>query len=290
MLNICICQLIKDEQRYIEEWIDYYLNLGISKFILFEDWNSSSHQEILKKYGDKVILHKLLNIANDSEKEQLKGDNLRQFVVWQIFYRLYKDEFDCCLFIDPDEFIDCNSKEDFMKEIEEYSSKEEYPEVKFIKYRWQVMTSNGYINDPYPNQKYSVKNTYTQKFNEDEQEYLQRCNYQQRNHLMVDDYNLNCKCLIYLYKMNFCFDNFYDIPHNVGLFENFVLSDYRLNHYVLKSFEEYKDKLFNKGEQINAPFSRKIDFFFKINQDLIQYKDECIKSCTSLSYKYNSYN
>lgn len=290
MLKICICQLIKDEQRYIEEWIDYYLELGISKFILFEDWNSTSHKEVLEKYGNKIILHKLLDIANESEKMQLKGDNLRQFVVWQIFYRLYKDKFDCCLFIDPDEFINYDTKENFYKEIEEYASKENYPNVKFVKYQWQIMTSNGYINDPCPGEKYSVYKTYTEPFLENWNEYIQRCEYQRQNHLMIEDYNLNCKCLIYLYKMNSCFDNFYDIPHNVGLFENFVLSDYRLNHYVLKSFEEYKNKLFNKGEQINAPFSRKIDFFFKINKDLIQYKNECIKSCNNLSYKYNSYN
>ena len=57
MLNICICQLIKDEQIYIEEWIDYHLNLGISKFVLFEDYNSTSHLEVLSKYGNKVILY-----------------------------------------------------------------------------------------------------------------------------------------------------------------------------------------------------------------------------------------
>ena len=43
MLNICICQIIRDEQRYLEEWINHYLNLGINKIILFEDVNSNSH-------------------------------------------------------------------------------------------------------------------------------------------------------------------------------------------------------------------------------------------------------
>ena len=48
-LNLCICQLIKDEQQYIEEWIEYHHNLGFNKFYLIEDWNSSSHKEILQK-------------------------------------------------------------------------------------------------------------------------------------------------------------------------------------------------------------------------------------------------
>ena len=32
MIKICVCQIIKDEQRYIQEWIDFYINLGICKF------------------------------------------------------------------------------------------------------------------------------------------------------------------------------------------------------------------------------------------------------------------
>jgi len=287
MINICICQLIKDEQRYIEEWINYYLNLGINKFILFEDWNSSSHKEVLEKFGDKVIIHKLLDIVNEEERQQLKKGYLRQIIAWEIFYRLYKDQFDCCLFIDPDEFIIYDTKENFYKEIEEYASKELYPDIKYVKYRWQIMTSNGHIKDPHPNEKYSILNTYTIPFIEDETEYINRCIYQKDHGLMIEDYNLNCKNLIYLYKMNSCFDNFYDIPHNVGLIYNFVFSEYRINHYVLKSFEEYKDKLFNKGEQIEAIFSRKIDFFFKINKDLIKYKNELLKECNYLTYKYN---
>lgn len=288
MLNICICQLIKDEQRYIEEWIEYYLDLGIKKFILFEDWNSSSHKNVLKKYGNKVILHKLLDILNDDEKQLITGNQLRQIAVWKCFYRLYKDKFDCCLFIDPDEFIKYDTKENFYKELEEYASKEKYPNVKFVKYMWQIMTSNGYINDPYPNQKYSVLKTYKYPLIEDYQEYINRCNYQLQNNLEIDDYNLNTKNLIYLYKLN-SDDEFKDIPHNAFLITNYVLSNYKLQHFVLKSFEEYKYKLFNKGEQINKYFSRKIDFFFKINKDLTQYKNICIKSCKNFIYKYNIY-
>ena len=286
-LNICICQLIKDEQRYIEEWIDYYLNLGISYFVLFEDWNSTSHKDVLKKYGDKIILHRLLDIANDKEKEELKGNNLRQKVIWKIFYRLYKDKFDCCFFIDPDEFIECN-KEQFFDEILEFASKEQYPQVKFIKYTWKIMTSNGYIKDPAPNKKYSIINTYTEPLKEDYKEYINRCNRQLHNHEEIDDYNLNTKNLIYLYKLD-SYKDFKDIPHNVFTITDYVLSDYKLRHYPLKSFEEFTDKIFNKGEQIDASFSRKLDFFFKINKDLISKKNELIKPFENIEYKYNTY-
>lgn len=60
MLNICICQLIKDEQRYIEELIDYHLNLGINKIILFEDVNSKSHKHITSNI--KMLFYMIIYI------------------------------------------------------------------------------------------------------------------------------------------------------------------------------------------------------------------------------------
>ena len=88
-LNLCICQLIKDEQQYIEEWIEYHHNLGFNKFYLIEDWNSSSHKEILQKY-DYVELHKLLDICNDEELSLLNKGVYRQKIVYKIFNRLWK--------------------------------------------------------------------------------------------------------------------------------------------------------------------------------------------------------
>ena len=148
MIKICICQLIKDEQRYIQEWIDFYISLGICKFILFEDYNSSSHNEVLSKYGDKVILYKLLDVLNDKEKQRFIRSYLRQDPVWKCFYRLHKNEFDACLFIDVDEFLLCD-RDEFINEVQNHIDD---PLVKAITYTWQTITASGHIRDTYPNQ------------------------------------------------------------------------------------------------------------------------------------------
>lgn len=275
MLNICICQLIKDEQRYIEEWIDYYLNLGISKFILFEDWNSSSHADVLAKYGDKVILHKYDDIVNDEDKSNFT--EVRQEIIWSCFYRLYKDCFDACLFIDPDEYLNC-TKEEFLSEAEYFKND---PNVYTIRYHWLTRTASGHIKDPYPNQKYSLVKTYknilpgynmTEKF---ENEYEGR------------DYNIQCKHLIYLSKLSNKTD--FQAPHgNANNIKYEQLSLFRLNHYLTKSWDEFKYKLYQKGEQVKY-WGRNIEQFFIINKDLIPFKDELMKECESLQYKYNDY-
>ena len=50
---------------------------------MIEDWNSSSHKEILQKY-DYVELHKLLDICNDEELSLLNKGVFRQKIVYKI--------------------------------------------------------------------------------------------------------------------------------------------------------------------------------------------------------------
>jgi len=43
---IYICSIIKNEHQYLEEWIDYHLNLGFDGIYLVEDVTSKSHSNI----------------------------------------------------------------------------------------------------------------------------------------------------------------------------------------------------------------------------------------------------
>lgn len=264
-MNICICQLIKDEQRYIEEWIEYHLNLGISKFILFEDWNSTPHDEILTKYVDKIILHKVNDIISPAVMKRYH--DTRQKLIWKYFFEHYRDVFDCCLFIDPDEYLICN-KEDFLEEVEKYYNDKH---VKFIQYVWQTMTASGHIKDPFPNQKYSIMKTYTNKMEHD-----------------LSDLNWNHKPLIYLKKIH-SYKNF-KAPHDSKLCErSTIYSLIKLNHYLTKSWEEYKWRLSYKGELLTIWWTRKLEDFFEINTDLLPYKEQLLNECKDFKYKYNDY-
>lgn len=274
MLNICICQLIKNEHRYIEEWIEYYLNMGISKFILIEDWNSRSHKDILAKYGDKIILHKYDDIVIDEDKTYF--NDLRQQIIWASFYRLYKDKFDCCFFIDPDEYLNCSKKE-FLTEVEYFYDN---PNIYSISYKWLTRTATGWIRDPYPNQIYSVVNTYT--------DILPGYNlYYKYEEYGNKDYNFNCKHLIYLNKLKTVKD-FYAPHGDTKYFQYVQESLFRINHYLTKSWEEYKYRLFDKGEQVKK-WARNPDDFFLINKDLLPYKEQLLNECKSQNAKYNDY-
>jgi hypothetical protein len=42
-----IITLVKDEQEYLEEWINYHLNLGFDVIEIYEDLESTSHAGIV---------------------------------------------------------------------------------------------------------------------------------------------------------------------------------------------------------------------------------------------------
>ena len=269
MLNICLSTLIKDENRYLEVWIKYYSNYNISKFILFEDKNSKSHQDICNKFGDKVILHQLWDYVTNDDLNNNENGILSIF--WKIFYRLYKDSYDAVLIVDPDEFLNC-SPEEFIDEANYFK---DYEYAVSIKYIWLTKTASGIIRDPYPGQSYSLFDTYKKTLN----------GYNMPEKLTLDyelrDYNLQGKHLIYLPKIKSI--DYFSCPHGSICY---VISNFRLNHYLTKSWDEYKFRLFDRGEPIKE-YGRKIQDFFVINPDLIPYRDDLIKECESLTYKYN---
>ena len=154
-LNLCICQLIKDEQQYIENSSDqnYMSELGFNKFYLIEDWNSSSHKEILQKY-DYVELHKLLDICNDEELSLLNKGVFRQKIVYKIFNRLWKKDNDWMAFIDVDEFIEANSDE-LLDMLNNHKNKNS------VELKWKIMKCDGHISHPNNGNKYSILDTYS---------------------------------------------------------------------------------------------------------------------------------
>lgn len=56
-----ICAIVKNEQRFIREWVEHYLNIGFDKLYIFEDYGSDTHYEQIKDYikDNKVILNSL---------------------------------------------------------------------------------------------------------------------------------------------------------------------------------------------------------------------------------------
>ncbi len=101
MYYLSIGSVIKDEQKYLKEWIDYHLLLGVTHFYLLDNSNHNECYKVLKPY----IADGLIDYKKYPEKElpQLHG-----------FSKLIHDtrkETKWLALIDPDEFIFLKGKD-----------------------------------------------------------------------------------------------------------------------------------------------------------------------------------
>ena len=136
------------------------------------------------------------------------------------------------------------------------------------------MTANKHIKDPHPGEKYSIIDTYTEKYEGN-----------------FNDLNGNSKFLIFLDHLN-SYEEF-NVPHG-SLYLTYdtntvMISDVKLNHYLTKSWEEYKNRIYVRGEPGNRYWVRHIEDFFEINKDLLPYKEQLLKECSELKPKYNDH-
>lgn len=256
----CILSVIKNEQEYLDEWIQYHLNLGIDHIFLFEDIDSESHKDICDKYGDKVSLNGVFDILEAKDKERVielkrtKASN-PQYIYIRKGLSYVKNVCMCqykwCFVIDNDEFItlgDVNSKlEDIVSLYQDYDA--------FIM-SWKCYGANGLINKPdYTNK--GIIDTYTEEI----QGYIPTVTPQS---LAKTCYNLDTyqeKYFLYTHQPSryckFCRTNF-ETDRNKVIYDNIYI-----RHYITKSWEEYVWKRTKRGFLYGK--IRDYDFFFKVN-------------------------
>jgi hypothetical protein len=130
---ISICLLTKNENKYLKEWVQHHIDIGVDHFYIYDNNDDNSAQYEVLKYFDKQYF---------------------TFIHWHSFIKHMQIEaYNDCLnrfgnqnewiaFIDTDEFINCNN-------IRE--SLEQYRQYDYIRIPWVMYNANGhvyYTNEP----------------------------------------------------------------------------------------------------------------------------------------------
>ena len=55
-VKFAICAIVKNEGRYLEEWIDYHLGIGVQKFFIYDNESTDSTKDILQRYERQGIV------------------------------------------------------------------------------------------------------------------------------------------------------------------------------------------------------------------------------------------
>ena len=262
-MKTAICVIIKDEQNYLDEWLDYHLNLGIDEIYLYEDYGSLSHSTITEKYGDRVYLNSI-NVIFQNNFNWFRSYNpkgsLIQEKLFDWFPITYKEQIDWVLFIDIDEFLIL--KQPLHNLLNEFKDKTG------LYLQWKYYGASGHIKKP----KGKVMDMFTTS---------------NANSL---DFHYTYKSFVNCKKFNGWIKPIHGVKDGVFPLSETGEHQAYVNHYFTKSWEEWKDKLFNRGDV--CPGNRKITQFFKINQDMLPLKHElllniAIDEATKLGFNQN---
>lgn len=267
--------MIKDEQRYLDNWIEHNLKIGFDKIILYEDYCSSRHD--VSKWKEKVVLLKMPDCFNDDEMRLMKEGVYRQHSVYDHFNRVYRDECDWFMFTDVDEFLEAqNVKRMIGKYIYDIF------DIHQICFRYRIYGHSGHLKDPYPGESYSVRDTYTKECTD----------YKSIAALGNPFKSLVCSQEDDIPRFS---KDCYNIPHmpvDPAEGDCTLIAFEKLAHYWTYSLEEYLWRLCEQGLISEESWNRTIEDFFTVNKiEMDEEAEKIIEEVTSRhAVKYNNFD
>ena len=101
-MKVALVCVAKNEDNYIQEWINYYLKLGFDDIFIYEnDWRCSIEQ-------------------NNVHKIPFDGYNMQE-TSYNNFIQTYHNEYDWAAFFDVDEFLVLKKHADIKEFVSDYS-------------------------------------------------------------------------------------------------------------------------------------------------------------------------
>jgi len=131
-IKVAVCTMAKLENLYVEEFVEYYVKLGIDHIFIYDD-NDPNTERIIDaiddKYKPKVTTY-----------ENIKGKINCQSDAYTNCYHTNMKEYDWFLMIDLDEFLFIVNDT-----LKNYLSKEIYNKCDFIKFNWATANDNNLL-------------------------------------------------------------------------------------------------------------------------------------------------
>ncbi len=242
---VSICSMFRDEDRYLSEWIEYHRIIGIDHIYLYNNFSTDNYMEVLQPYIDEGFV----TVCDwNVERGQLSA--------FKDCVDKYSNESNWIGFIDIDEFVVPNKYDNiksFLNKFEKYGSVVIY---------WLFFGSSGIVsrdNDGLVCETFTVcwekyANIGKCFFNT---EYELNTSYSQNerfHHLLWPKYRG-----IYFPPVNE-FRKYIILGDHCIKKPNFSM---QINHYLLKSFEEYITRKSKKGGGTHGVGMHDVAFFYE---------------------------
>ena len=259
--KLAVVSILKNEARYIKEWLDYHRLVGVDHFYLYDNESSDNVFEILEPYINQGIV----------SYDFIAGRG-KQLEVYNAALLKHRDDSELLAFIDIDEFmVPLSAPYDLYKQFSEILAIDK--NAAGVSVNWRMFGSSGF--DRKPSTGCVIDN------------FLWR----------AKDDGLGNNCVKAVVKPNFCesFPN----PHYPKLIPgkymisekgtpvkewqniDLTLNKVRINHYFTKSKEEWTERR-SLGAADSGKLNRTIeDFYLYDNNDM--YDDKILNIVRELS-------
>lgn len=258
MKTSVICAIVKNEQRFIREWAEHYLRIGFDRLYIYEDFGSASHFEELKDLIEdgRVVLTPLAT-ANIIPHYK-KGTHVQRCLYDYFLWKCKKEKLaDWAGFFDVDEFLMFEDGWDLTR-LENYFS-----DKGGVLLSWKVYGANGHMKRP----KGNVVDNYTKHLPEGSLIGKGR----------IPEWNVKSLVNVRLVgnqRAIHVFDGCVFTDGKSFTNGNLVFCKAWLNHYYAKSWEDYCDRIFARGNMHNN--YRCLDLFFEVSPEFSKSKKAMI--------------
>lgn len=246
-----LCLLIKNENEYLPEWLDHHNKIGIEHFYIYDNGSTIPILETIKEYKNGYYLDKTTVIEWVGKFKHMQHDCYEHCLL------NFGEETFWIGFIDTDELLETDEN------IKVLLS--EYEKDFSLWIPWEVYNSNGHIQKPKMLQKEAYTNAIPNPFGLRGKVFIQP-------HRTKKMYvHLGYPLSEFDQTVNNDHSNHHQNIYNLNIqyysqTERKMFERIKCNHYVTRSFEEWKDKIMRGS--CDPTFLRKFIAYFKYNPDL----------------------
>lgn len=239
-----ICLIIRDENEYLEEWLNWHIKQGVQHFYIYDHGSKYSVKEFMKQLS-ATVCEKVTVIDFGGKHE------FAQHEAYNNCIEKYENESKWIGFIDSDEFVRIKNGKtvpEFLKDYEEYAG---------VFMVWVIYGANGHKEmQNLPCRRRFLTVTHSRSSEDMGKVFIQpklfsymmiHNGYPKAGYTVVDEHK--------------------EPLQEASIFKHNSTTDYVcVDHYYTKSYEEWLNKI--KRGACDPYYSRKYEEFFDYNPDM----------------------
>ena len=255
--NTSVCLLIKDENDFLEEWLDNYWNIGVEHFYIYDNNSKIPVKETISKIKDGFYVNKC-DVILFTEYKHMQYDCYKNCLI------NYGQESRWIGFLDTDEFVEFTDGttdiKDFLKEFESNLG---------VWIPWETYGANGHVERPIGGMRENYTKPIISPYGLWGKIFIQTALIQRMYVHGADSVGYYYPIVTQEYKL--LFETYTDTCNRMEDGEN-IYPRVKINHYMTRSYQDWVEKM-SRGSS-DPVFKRKFNTFFGYNPDMMYLKDD----------------